>query len=388
MRKRHIFISVLVVFLAISALLASKIKFDNHQDFEGIFIFKGQNGYWLAVGDDLFPEESHRLLWSWSPGYLKNFDSSGACGRSNSPCTNYEWNAKSGRGFIKTTYPDGRKLIFNLGRFLDSDGRTVSGLFMGGGLPPGDPDFNLLNKNATGMAYYDGSRYYHIWCNANEGIFDAANNPIYPSQWQFVSSKVLEKSPTDLTIVSRHRVLINNVPVTVERFLFYQAGDPFVTLVTNLKNVGTAPILFTYLYGDEPWIGDYGSSAGNVGWLEDRIVQTEMEIDTRRYTYAGLFDYGNPLAGERHDFYSKKANFIEWLPESRPDTAYFSNQFGKFAPVEKKVPLDSQTNRVIALQWGPKVLNPGQIFSFTLAVGMADNDPKTGLPVKPDTHLY
>jgi hypothetical protein len=113
-----------------------------------------------------------------------------------------------------------------------------------------------------------------------------------------------------------------------------------------------------------------------------------MGIDTRRYSYAGMFDYGNPLAGEHHDFYTKKANFIEWQPESRPDTAYFANQFFRYAPVEKKVPLDSRDSRIIALMWGPKVLNPGQVFSFTITVGMADNDPKTGQPVKPDTHLY
>ena len=388
MRKRRIYIAVLVVFIAISALIALKVKFDYHHDHEGIFIFKGQNGAWLKIGDDLFPEESQLLLWGRSLNRLKSVDSNGACGPSNKPCTNYEWNTTSGRGFIKTTYPDGRKLVFNLGRFLDSDKLPVSGLFMGGGLPPGDPDFKLFDKNETGMAYYDGSRYYHIWCNVNEGLIDAANIAIYPSRWEFISSKVLESSSNDVTIVSKHRVLINNVPVTIERFLFYQNGDTFVTLVTNIKNIGSSPTLFSYLYGDEPWVGDYGSSAGNVGWLDGRVVLTEMEIDARRYTYAGMFDYGNPLAGENHEFYTGKANFIEWRPESRPDLAYFSNGFGKIAPAEQKVPLSSPDNRVIVLQWGARTLNPGQTFSFTINVGMANNDPKTGLPVKPDTHLY
>jgi len=379
---------VSVVLLVICTLLATKIKFDYHHDHEGIFVLKGQNGDWLEIGDDLFPEETPRLLWGRSFGIMKSVESSGACASSIKPCINYEWNAKTGRGFIKSVYPDGRKLVINLGRFLDSDGRTVSGLFLGGGLPPDDPDFKQFNKNQTGVAYYDGSRYYHIWCNVNEGIVDAANSPIYPSQWQFESSRVLESSVNDLTLVSRHRVLINNIPVTIERFLFYQNGDAFVTLVTKFKNIGSVSTAFTYVYGDEPWIGDYGSSAGNVGWLADRIVLTEMGIDTRRYTYAGMFDYGNPLAGEHHDFYTKKANFIEWQPENRPDIAYFANQFFLYAPVEKKVPLASRESRIIALTWGPKVLNPGQVFSFTITVGMADTDPKTGLPVKPDTHLY
>jgi hypothetical protein len=381
-------LSVIVAFLALGALLATKVTFDYSHDHEGIFLLKGEAGAWLEVHDDLFPEESHRLLWGRSMPYLKKVDSSGACASSNRPCTNFEWNAKGGRGFIKTAYPDGRKLVINLGRFLDSSGRTMSGLFVGGGLPPGDPDYKMFDKNDTGMAYYDGHRYFHIWCNVNEGIIDAANAAVYPSEWQFMSSRVLESSASDLTIVSNHRALINKVPVTVERYMFYQTGDRFITLVTNFKNVGSAPTEFSYLYGDEPWVGDYGASVGNVGWLDDRIVLTELGIDTARYTYAGIFDYGNPLAGETHAFATGKANFLEWHPESRPDEAYFSNQFGSYAAEEKKVPLSSPDTRLIVLKWGPRVLNPGQTFSFTIIVGMADTDPKTGLPIKPDTHLY
>jgi hypothetical protein len=101
-----------------------------------------------------------------------------------------------------------------------------------------------------------------------------------------------------------------------------------------------------------------------------------------------MFDYGNPLAGENSEFYTKKANFIEWQPESRPDIAFFANQFVSYAPIEKQVPLNSKDSRVIALKWGPKVLQPGKSFAFTITVGMADSDPITGMPVKPNTHLY
>ena len=386
--RHRIASGVLALFLVVTATLATKISFHYCNDHEGIFILKGEKGDWLEVADDLFPEESSRLIWGKPLTLLKKVSVSGACTSSDTPCTSYEWNEKSGRGFIKMSRPDGRKLIVNLGRFLDSEGKLVSGLFLGGGLPPSDPDYNLFNKNETGMAYFDGRRYYHIWCNANEGVVDAANVPIPPSHWQYISSKVLESSANDVTLVSSHRVLINNVPVTVERLLFYQTGNNYITLVTNFTNVGTVPTTFSYSYGDEPWIGDYGSSAGNVGWLGDRVVLTEMDIDPRKYSYAGMFDYGNPLAGESHEFYTRKANFIEWQPESRPDFAYFANRFGAAINKGENLPLSSPTDRVIALHWGPNILSPGQSFSFTISVGMADTDPTTGLPKKPDTHLY
>lgn len=388
MSRNRLCTGVLVLLLAVSTLLAVKIKINFHNGFEGIFILKGEKGVWLEFCDDLFPEESQRLLWGKPLGYLKQVSSGEACSASDRPCTSYEWNEKAGRGFIKLAYPDGRKMIFNLGRFLDSEGKKVSGLFLGGGLPPSDPDYSLFDRNETGMSYYDGRRYYHIWCNANEGIIDASNRPIPPSNWQYLSSRVLESSANGVTFVSSHRVLVNNVPVTVERILFYQTGNHFVTLVTTFRNTGSAPTSFSYSYGDEPWLGDYGSSAGNIGWLEDRLVLTEMDINTRQYSYAGMFDYGNPLAGEHHEYYTRKANFIEWQPASRPDFAYFANQFGTTIKRAAGVPLASTTNRVIALHWGPDTLNPGQAFSFTIAVGMADNDPKTGLPVKPETHLH
>lgn len=388
MRKQRIFIILMVAAITLGLVLYSKVKFSRHNGYEGIYFFKGANGFWLEVSDDLFPEESHRLLWGMPIVQMKNVESSGACAASNSPCTSYEWNTKTGRGFIKVLYPDGKKLVINLGRFLDSLSQPVSGLFIGGGLPPGDPDFAMFNKNETGMAYYDGNRYFHIWCNVNEGIIDAAAQPIYPSQWQFVSSDVLKSSLNDLTLVSRHLVQINKVPVTVERYLFHQLGNHYVTLTTMFKNVGSVPTTFGYVYGDEPWVGDYGSSAGNVGWLADGLVLTERDIDTSRYSYAGLFDFGNPLAGEHHEFYTQKANFIEWDPKTKPDLAYFANQFGGLDAGKTNVPLNNPLSRVIALEWKQKILFPGQTSSFTISVGMADNDPKTGLPEKPDTSLY
>jgi hypothetical protein len=109
-------------------------------------------------------------------------------------------------------------------------------------------------------------------------------------------------------------------------------------------------------------------------------------VDTRKYAYAGLFDYGNEAIGEGHNF-TMTANFLEWKSPKAP-MVYFSNSTDDFfAPVASgNTPLSGNT-RFIGVQWGPSFLPPGASDSYTLAIGMADRDPKTGLPAKPETHL-
>jgi len=60
----------------------------------------------------------------------------------------------------------------------------------------------------------------------------------------------------------------------------------------------------------------------------------------------------------------------------RPDLGYFSNKEGKFAEVSEKVPLYSRNNRVMFLQWGPRLILPGQSDLILLTIGIADKDPK------------
>jgi len=367
-------------------LVFFKIEIDYTGDREGFYLLKGEHGKWFEITDDLFPEDSDRFIYGYANhNYSVSLTNEWCTDRA---CSTTEWNAVKGRGFIKTVYPDGKKLIICLGRFKDEYGRLASGAFIGGNLPTSDPDSHIFDKNESGMAYFDSKKYYHIWCNVNEGfIADTdANTLISPTSWQFLDSKVLENSSTDYTLISRHKALVNNVPIAVERLLFYYVGDTYVILTTKLTNIGYKTSAFYYMYGDEPWIGNYGSSEGDIGWYKNGFITTERLINTDVNNYAGMFDYGNELAGEKH-VYTNKANFIEWQHENRPDIAYFSNNFGIVGKANDKISLSSLTNRVIALQWGKFLLQPGQSVSFRIAVGMAGNDPRTGYPIKPDTGL-
>ena len=381
-RKYWIIVALLVT---VCTLVAWKIDFDWSGDWEGVFLLKGEGGKWLELTDDLFPEEVDRYLGGFGLTQFKRVFTNGYCSDTGY-CTNLEWNAATGRGFIKTKYQGNKKLLICLSRFKDDDDISPKGIFLGGALPPTDQDADIFDKNESGMAYFDGTRYYHIWCNVNEGIIDGANKLLVPERWRFLGSSIIKSTADDLTLVSRHRAMVNNVPVMVERYLFYGTGDTYITLVTKLTNVGNNSTSFTYFYGDEPWVGNYGTSAGDVGWLKDGIVETESMIDTRKDSYAGIFDYGNALAGEKH-VYTMMANFIEWQQVNAPSAAYFSNEFGKVGKPGDKIPLSSHLNRVIALEWGKLTLEPEQSFTFKIALGMAAYDPKLNLPVKPFTGL-
>jgi hypothetical protein len=388
MKTTHFLILAVTFITVFIPVLQATVKFNFDPTTEGFFILHGNDGHRFELTDDLVPEDAPRLIWAMPRYPFRKVVTSSKCSDSSQPCLDFRWDKKNGRGFIRNTWPDGTKLVINLGRFKDSKEKYPMGLFIGGGLPPADHDYQFMNNEATGMTYFDGRRWYHVWCNSNEGLISPAepNLPSYPTDWDFKGSWVRENDGRNLTIESRHRALLTNVPLDINRVLFYTTGDSHVLLSTELTNRGTIPVQLQYEYGDEPWVGDFGTSAGDVGWAGKEIFLREQEFDTQRYTYLGMFDYGNDLAGEGHDF-TGIANFLEWSKTSRPDKAYLSNTTGGIYYPGKNLPLVSPANRFIGLSWGPRTLQPGESFAFSLAVGLAGLGPESGFPVKPVTRL-
>ncbi len=349
-------------------------------------MLKGENGALFELKDDLYLGEGNRYIigvdFEDGKQFLYRLLKTGTI---KEPYLYYEWNEKKGAGFIRNYLPGGKQMLTCFSRFKDDDEKETSGLFVGGGLPAGVKEDNSVKENETGMAFYNGARWFHIWCNVNEGIATDKLENIYPSSWKYLGSRILHHNENDLILESSHQVLVDSVPLRVDRRAHFRAGETYFVLTVSIKNIGNRPTIYYYFYGDEPWLGNYGTAGGNVGWAADGLHDFAGMLNTRKYHYAGLFDYGNDAVGEGHHF-TLTANFLEWFGNEEP-VAWFSN--GPFDPPKssnKKIPLNSNA-RFIGLQWGPHTLQPNQLETYSLAIGMAGLDPKTGLPLKPEVDL-
>ena len=376
----------LALLIAAVVLILNFVRFNIEGDFEGLYLLRGTNGYLYEVRDDLFLGEFERLIYKVESERLQKLLT-----RSNSPelgdtHLSYKWHKSGGHGYVESFFQGGKKLIFCFGRFLDSDNKVPHGLFVGGGLPFSKYEHSEVKANETGMAYFDGKEWQHIWCNANEALA-GGNTPekmIFPSSWEFLGSNVLYSDRRQVVLKSSHKALVEGVPLRIDRYAFLRAGDTYFLMAIKITNIGNRPASYYYVYGDEPWLGEYGTSVGNVGWTADRLYYYETAIDTRKYNWFGMFDGGNKVVpGEKGDF-TNLSNFIEWLGMVRPEVAYFSNKEGKYANEAEKVPLYSKDNRVLFAQWGPRPIAPDQSETIIMAIGMGTNGPKDPFPKKPE----
>lgn len=387
MTRRKI-ISIAVFLVAPALFILFFVRFSFTGDLDGIFLIAGRQGYLFELKDDLFLGEGHRYLIGIDFVDSKRFLSrlTGTPAGGGGAYLSCKWNDAKGVGYVSNHYADGKQMLTCLSRYVvDDEGKRTRGVFVGGGLPANVRADDMTKLNETGMAFYDGARWLHIWCNTNEAIFSTTRfEAFYPSSWEFRGSRVLDRNPEDLLIESRHSVVIDGMPLRIDRYAHFRAGVPYFVLAMYITNEGDRPATFLYQYGDEPWLGSYGTSGGNVGWTADGLHRFAERLAPGKYTYAGFFDYGNDAIGERHEF-TNAANFLAWFGDERP-MPYFSNGPADVPRNGGKVPL-SGDERFIGLHWGPRTVLPGGTVTYILAIGMADRDPKTGFPRLPVIEL-
>lgn len=381
--SKKTFVKSFAILLIISGLVYLFVDFEIRNQYFGIFVLKKQDGFGIQIVNDIYPNELQHVILSFDFHPLtKNFFIR-KNRRNIYPRLNYIWDKKRGRGFVVNYLEENKIFLTVLSRYKTDTNETPNGVFIGGELPASEFDREANKMNDTGMAYYNGSRWYHIWCNSNEGLASGSTmEPIPITNWKFLGSEVLERGSFKIIIKSNHLAVSDGNPLYIERFGIFLAGNPYMILVQRITNIGNNIASYYYVYGDEPWLGNYGSSIGNIGWVKDRLIKYEEQIDPKKYKFFGFYDYGNDVVGEDHKF-TGMANFIEWLYDE-PDVAFIVNQEGgKIDKANPKKPLYSQLSRFIGGQWGPVYLQPKGCQIIVLAVGMAYGGNEGKIPIKP-----
>ena len=323
-----------------------------------LYVLKDDSG--LRLARDISFQEADSLLFRLDATGLFNKLFETVVSATQTPLLDLSYDTIKGRGLIKEFRPDGTRLEIALSRHTEREGEPA-GVIIGGDFPPGDSG---MQREGGGMAVFDGSRWIHIWCTANEGIAVSRGGAVYePHKWNYITSRVVKKDDREVIIESTHDVSLNSDPVLITRRLSHHAGDDFVTLMIRIANAGERAIFYDYAYGDEPWLGRFGSSEGEVGWDEGGLISREQYIDPSRSSFAGFADVGNREAGEPRG-YSGYANYIQWSGV-RPTMVYISNDFYS---VRNRL-LDSRDNRILNIVWKDQYLVPGQDMTYFLKIG-------------------
>jgi hypothetical protein len=345
---------------------ATRITIDG--TWRGLYLLRGQTSLALELQDDLYLGEAGRLLAgvSFHPvrAWLGLAPPETAVGG-----LQLDWNEREGRGTVRSDLGAGRVLLTSFGRFQDDDGRRPQGLIVGGSSD--DIAADVRGQNQSGVSYFDGHGWIHLWCNVNEALWDLRGGENHSTgSWRFLESRVVEEGRERVLLTSQHEVELLGARLRLEREAHFVAGAPFFDLSVRLIGEGPGPAEVVWVYGDEPWVGNFGSSEGNVGWLEEGLVRFERHVDPVAHRWGGILD-------EKSGY----ANYLEWSGQP-PSELYFSNGAGRYAPLQAQVPLAS--NEVfIGLEWRPRALHPGEVAEVTLRIGLADRDPLTGLPARP-----
>ncbi len=334
---------------------------------QGVFLLHGKEGLPLELKDDLFLGDGSRLIVGVSFSRIRKVLRGAGPSHPGEPWLDLDWDEATGSGMVWNHLADGTDLVTSFSRYEDSDGKTPRGLFVGGALA--EIAEGEGSQNESGMSFRDARGWHHVWCDVNEALLDL-ERITYPGSWRFLGSRVLIHDRDRIVLESSHEIPLKGGDLRMDRFAYFRAGKPWFKLGIRIVNAGDAPVRFSYAYGDEPWVGEFGDASGNIGWIRGAVLRTEATIDPRENRWAGILD-------ER----SHVANFIAWIGDELPDRVYFSNEAGS-AELKPGRPLAS--NEVfIGLEWLRRELQPGAGTSILLAVGLANVGSGTLQPELP-----
>jgi hypothetical protein len=299
------------------------------------------------------------------------------------------WDPETGKGPLIQHFDDGSRIEICLG--CGFKGYT-GGLVIGGYDTPG-----FLWVPARPVR---GFAFLNIWCAFDETLHETPSGDNYGFGW---SQNFGERSEGERLAYARGDVLHHSDAMVVlestneggcyraTRRLRWTRGDRHVVLAQVVRNTCEHPVSFDYWIGEDPWIGTYKSSEGDVGWVllegeGPRILRKESRIEGRRLECAGQYDLGNEMSGEVQGSYSGVANFVRLSPSTpRPDGVYFANLFAHAdEEIDEQRPLGNETLTAFNLGWRGVELEPGGTFGLRWAAGIAETTEAGEPPACPD----
>ena len=222
----------------------------------------------------------------------------------------------------------------------------------------------------------------NLFCAQDESIWDLDENAEYTYGWsenygtgpdgkrlEYRGGKVLRQSGNEIVLASENA----GGCYRVFKVALTRAESLTWFIATRIQNRCDRPVRFHFFTGDDPWLGLYASSEGDVGWTPDGLIRNEAVLDSGRLTVVGFYDLGNKALGQKEEGFSNQANFFALDPAlPLPDFAAFANRFAHNArEVDARRPLDNKTMTALNLGWTARSLAAGGSFDVTLALGMA-----------------
>jgi hypothetical protein len=255
------------------------------------------------------------------------------------------------------------------------------------------------NFGGPGMGLYPrvplrGYSEINVFCAQDESLWDRDEEVEYTYGWsenfgdgpdgkrlEYKGGKILINDGHQLALASENAGGCYRVHKTV----YTQEGWDAWVIATKVTNICDHPARFHFHSGDDPWLGLYSSSDGDVGYAQDHIVRKEEFFVAGRLTAGGLYDLGNSELGQTDQGFSNQANFFALDPAlPLPDFTAIANRFAHTAAeVHPDKPLDNKSMTALNMGWRDRVLASGESFTMAVALGLARTGAPGSLPTVP-----
>ncbi len=294
-----------------------------------------------------------------------------------------DWDPETGRGTVTHHQPGAGTLTTS---FHVAFAGYTGGLVIGG-------------YSSSGLAWVPerpqpGFPRINIFCAQDESIWDTDERREYSYGWsenfgtgpdgvrlEYVRGRVLEASRDRVALLSENR----GGCYEVRKIATTWATARFWIIATRITNRCERDVHFDFYSGDDPWLGTYKSSDGDVGWTPLGAVRHEARFEAGDFTAGGLVDLGNLTLGQREGSFSNEASFFALDPSlPLPGETLFANRFAHGpSEIDPERPLDNRTMTALNLGWVGRTLRPRESMDVALALGHAVAGDAVGTPRLP-----